>query len=161
MVPCCCCCYWRADGRRLYRTKLFCEREGLMVFPNYCCPERWFGLNRISYPDWVKLWVELNYTPNKNSFCYTLHSPDLKKWIGWLFGFYDISIFVDYLMPNPFLWSQEMESHHLMQYSIISRTALYGVGWLVIFLWHINPCELSNTKSCFHIHMIFKWIVCR
>ena len=27
-------------------------------------------MNRISHPDWVKLRVELNYAPNKNSFCY-------------------------------------------------------------------------------------------
>ena len=45
----------------------------LMVFPNYCCPERWFGLNWISHPDWVKLCIELNYKPNQNYenfFCY-------------------------------------------------------------------------------------------
>ena len=77
MVPCCCCsyCYWRADGRRLYRTKLFCQRECLTVFPSYCCPERWLGMNRISHPDWVKLCIELNYAPNKNTkilFCYNI-----------------------------------------------------------------------------------------
>ena len=73
MVPCCCCCccYWRADGRRLYRTKLFSQRECLTVFPNYCSPERWFGLNRISHTDWVKLCVELRAKQKyENSFCY-------------------------------------------------------------------------------------------
>ena len=29
-------------------------------FPNLCCPERWFGMNRISPPDWVKLCVDPN-----------------------------------------------------------------------------------------------------
>ena len=67
MVPCCCCCYWRADGRRLYKTELFCQNGCLTVFPNYCSPERWFGLNRISHPDWVKLCVELNYAPSQNT----------------------------------------------------------------------------------------------
>ena len=52
--------------RHLHWTKLFSQRECLTVFPNYCCPERWFRLNRISHPDWVKLCVELNYAPNKN-----------------------------------------------------------------------------------------------
>ena len=66
MMPCCC-CYWRADGRRLYRTELFCQRGCLKVFPNYCCPERWFGVNRISHPDWVKVCVELNYARNQNT----------------------------------------------------------------------------------------------
>ena len=31
--------------------------------------------------------------------------------------------------------------------------------WLVgglVFLWHINPCELSNTKSCFYIWFVRK-----
>ena len=36
-------------------------------FPNYCCQETWFGLNRISHPDWGKLCIELNYAPNKNT----------------------------------------------------------------------------------------------
>ena len=27
--------------------------------------------------------------------------------IGWLFGFYGISIFVGYLMPNPFLYKNQ------------------------------------------------------
>ena len=36
-------------------------------FPNFCCPEKRSGLNRISHPDWVKLCVELNYAPNKNT----------------------------------------------------------------------------------------------
>ena len=53
--------------RRLHWTELFCQREFLTDFPNYCCPERWFGMNRISHPDWVKLWVELNYAPNQNT----------------------------------------------------------------------------------------------
>ena len=53
--------------RRLHWTELFSQRECLTVSPNYCCPERWFGLNRISHPDWVKLCVELNYAPNKNT----------------------------------------------------------------------------------------------
>ena len=29
--------------RRLHWRKLFSQRECLTVFPNYCCPERWFG----------------------------------------------------------------------------------------------------------------------
>ena len=53
--------------RRLHWTKLFSQKECLTVFPNYCCPERLFGLNRISHSDWVKLSVELNYAPNKNT----------------------------------------------------------------------------------------------
>ena len=40
--------------------------------PNFWCLERRFGLNRISHPDWVKLCVELNCVPNKNTFCYKL-----------------------------------------------------------------------------------------
>ena len=46
--------------RRLYWTKLFSQKECLTAFPNYCCPERWFGRNRISHPDWVKLCVDPN-----------------------------------------------------------------------------------------------------
>ena len=70
MVPCCCsccCCYWRADSRRLYRTELFCQRGCLTGFPQFVQPGRWFGMNRISRPDGVKLCVELNYSPNQNT----------------------------------------------------------------------------------------------
>ena len=35
--------------------------------PNFCCPGRKFGLNRISHPDWVKLCVKLNCAPNQNA----------------------------------------------------------------------------------------------
>ena len=57
--------------RRLHWMELFSQKKKkngcLTVFPNYCCPERWFGFNRISHPDWVKLCVELNYVPNQNT----------------------------------------------------------------------------------------------
>ena len=47
--------------RRLHWMKLFSQRESVLAaFPNYCCPVRWFGLNRISHPDWVKLCVDPN-----------------------------------------------------------------------------------------------------
>ena len=64
MVPC---CYWRANGRRLYRTELFCQKECLTVFPQLLLPRKVIRVNRISHPDWVKLCVELNYTPNQNT----------------------------------------------------------------------------------------------
>ena len=35
------------------------------------------------------------------------------------------------------------------------------VGWLVDFLWHINPCGLFNAKSCLYIYIyIYKLFVC-
>ena len=33
------------------------------------------------------------------------------------------------------------------------------VCWLMT-LWHINPCGLFLSKSCFYLHMIWKQIVC-
>ena len=47
--------------RRLHRTELFSQKGCLTAFLNYCCPERWFGQNR------VKLCVELNDAPNQNT----------------------------------------------------------------------------------------------
>ena len=52
---------------RLYRTEWFCHKECLTAFPEFVLPRRWSGLNRISHPDWLKLCVELNYAPNKNT----------------------------------------------------------------------------------------------
>ena len=52
---------------RLYRTKSFCEKAVFGSFPNFYCPERRSGLNRIRHPDWAKLCVELNYAPNQNT----------------------------------------------------------------------------------------------
>ena len=51
------------------QNEVVLPKECLTVFPNYCCPERWFRWNRISPPEWVKLCVEINYAPNKKSFC--------------------------------------------------------------------------------------------
>ena len=61
MVVWWCCCYWRADSE----TSVLNEevlRKGRVFggFPNFCCPERWYGMNRISHPDWVKLRVDPN-----------------------------------------------------------------------------------------------------
>ena len=38
--------------------------------PNFCCPGKRYGFNRIGHPDWVKLCVQLNCAPNQNTFCY-------------------------------------------------------------------------------------------
>ena len=38
--------------------------------PNFCCPGKSYGLNRIGHPDWVKWCVELNCAPNQNNNCY-------------------------------------------------------------------------------------------
>ena len=47
--------------RRLSWTNKFWKREWVFNgFPNLCCPERWYGVNRISHPDWVKLCVDPN-----------------------------------------------------------------------------------------------------
>ena len=47
--------------RRLSWTKKFQERKRVFGgFPNFCCPERWSGVNRISHPDWVKICVDPN-----------------------------------------------------------------------------------------------------
>ena len=35
--------------------------------PNFCCPGKRSGMNRISHPNWVKLCVDLNCTPNQNT----------------------------------------------------------------------------------------------
>ena len=41
-------------------NKVVLQKRVFDGFPNLCCPERWFGLNRISHPDWVKLCVDPN-----------------------------------------------------------------------------------------------------
>ena len=42
--------------------------------------------------------------------------PIIQKFVSWLFGFYSISTFVDYLMPNPFLY--KIVPFQTIQYSI-------------------------------------------
>ena len=60
LPSCCCCCYWRADSKASALNKIVQPRRVFEGFANLCCPERWFGLNRISHPDWVKLCVDPN-----------------------------------------------------------------------------------------------------
>ena len=44
--------------------------------------------------------------------------------VGWLFGFYGISTFVGYLMPNPFLCTQFNCQKHLFQANQFIQTVL-------------------------------------
>ena len=72
MCPCCC-CYWR-NGQLDVCTGRCCSAKETVFgsLPNFCCPEKRSGMNRIGHPDWVKLCVELNCAPNQNAFCYKL-----------------------------------------------------------------------------------------
>ena len=62
--------HWRAASETSAQNEVVLPKKVFDGFSNYCCPKRWCGMNRISHLDWVKLCVELNYAPNKNSFCY-------------------------------------------------------------------------------------------
>ena len=57
-----CCCYWRERTviTSVLNEEVLRKRECLVAFPNLCCPERWFGLKRISNPDWVKICIDPN-----------------------------------------------------------------------------------------------------
>ncbi len=55
-----------------------------------------------------------------------------------MFGFYGISTFNGYLMPNP------LYIHMLNQYDLVR------LGWV---LWHINQCMLFNAKSYLYIYI--------
>ena len=47
--------------------------------------------------------VITNFLRNHQSAKYEKEIEELLRMVGWLFGFYGISTFVGYLMPNPFL----------------------------------------------------------
>ena len=65
---CPCCCYLRPVRWDVCTEPSRSAKRGVFgSFPNFCCPERRSGMNRISHPDWVKLYVELNYAPNQNT----------------------------------------------------------------------------------------------
>ena len=53
-------------------------------------------------------------------------------WFG-LVGFYGISTFVGYLMPNPL--------------------NIYDLVWSGWVLWYKNPCRLFNAKSSLYIYI--------
>ena len=52
---------------RLYRTKSFWEKGCVWQLPQFLLSGKEVRWNRISHPDWVKLYVELNYAPNQNT----------------------------------------------------------------------------------------------
>ena len=57
---CCCCCYWGVDSKTSVLNEVVQPKSVFDGFPNLCFPERRFGLNKISHPDWVKLCVDPN-----------------------------------------------------------------------------------------------------
>ena len=67
MCPCCC-CYLRA-GRWDVCTELSrsVKRGCVWQLPQFLLPGKESRVNRISHPEWVKLYVELNYAPNQNT----------------------------------------------------------------------------------------------
>ena len=47
--------------KRLFLLKISEEESVSRAFFNFwCCLERWFGLNRTSHPDWVKMFGDSN-----------------------------------------------------------------------------------------------------
>ena len=53
--------YWRAGGKPSVQNEVVLRKgKCLANFPSLCWPERWSRLNRISHPDWVKLYVDAN-----------------------------------------------------------------------------------------------------
>ena len=68
---------------RLHWPALSPEENVFGSLPNFCCPERRSGWNRIGHPDWVKLCVELNCAPNQNTFCYTRMKSLMHSYAHW------------------------------------------------------------------------------
>ena len=62
-----CCCCWRIASETSALDGVVQPKRLFGSLPNFSCPERRSGMNRISHPDWVKLCVELSYAPNQNT----------------------------------------------------------------------------------------------
>ena len=76
--------------------------------------------------------------------------------IGWLLGFYGISTFVGYLMPNPFLskWSvlfqtiQFIMSAHLnCQKTFLFQAIQFSQAVLILICLHTVKCQNSSILN--------------
>ena len=68
----------------------------------------------------------------ENIFCYSSY-----YWLVWLFGFYGISSFVGYLMPNPFLYKWTVLDVHFFFVQCFHLCATHG-----------NTAQLSSVSIC-------------
>ena len=72
-------------------------------------------------------------------------------WIldGWLVGFYGITIFEGYLMPNPFYTNNQF---HFKQFSL---AWVYSLSKTVLFQTHQVSQTVLNQTTWFSINLVF------
>ena len=92
----------------------------------------WFG--------WVLLRINHCWLFNAKS---SLYLYIRYIWFG-LVGFYGVSTFVVYSMPNPL-------------YTYILN--IYDLVWFGLVLWHINHCRLFNVKFSLYMYIRYTWFV--
>ena len=171
IVVWCCCRYWRADSKTSVLIEEFWARERVLAaFPNFwCCSERWSGLNRISHPDWVKIFGDLNgqIKLRAKQKYEVLSATSLLRWLSLLFDRFSF-FFVNYHQ----VWSRfflfENFSHQrqpMVSHWSLSDSKSPQVSWtLLSILTDLNNALIRKVSNCHHFqvflsfcHSFFDW----